>query len=79
MVKFNYAIFILLKEVLALDNQTYDEATNTATFQKRSSDRINCPACGRTQMANRNNCYSCTCKFVYEDEQDSKKAETTVS
>ncbi len=62
-----------------MDTQTYDEATNTATFPSRSSSTVKCPACGRPQMSNRNGCFSCGCKFVYADELDSEKTETTVS
>ncbi len=59
-------------------DQTYDKATNTATFPSRSIGTIRCPVCDKPQMANRNACYSCSCKFVYTDETDSEKSVSTV-
>lgn len=40
----------------------------TATFKSRSVNTIVCTVCTKEQMSSRNYCYSCGCKFIYEDE-----------
>ena len=49
-------------------NSQSEPAKKTAEFESRSVQHIICPVCGKTQMSNRNSCYSCGCIFVYKDE-----------
>lgn len=39
-----------------------------AHFAERSHYGIICPVCGRKQESERDNCYFCDCRFVYDDE-----------
>lgn len=39
-----------------------------AHFAERSRHGIICPICGRRQDSDRNNCFFCDCRFVYDDE-----------
>jgi uncharacterized protein (DUF983 family) len=43
---------------------------NKAVFPSRTVEQIECPNCQKTQMSNRNSCYSCGCEFQFEDEKD---------
>ena len=40
----------------------------SAHFSSRSIDEIECPICRKKQMSNRNSCFCCGCKFIYDDE-----------
>lgn len=45
------------------------EENPPAVFKSRSESRIECPCCHKSQMSNRNSCYSCGTKFIFSDEQ----------
>ena len=42
--------------------------TATARFKSRQPIEIVCPVCNKHQQSNRNSCFSCGCRFIYEDE-----------
>ena len=48
------------------------EQTPTARFATRRLGDIACPVCHKRQMSNRDSCYACGCRFIYEDEQPSR-------
>jgi len=41
---------------------------NTASFESRSDNLLECPVCHKTQLANRSKCFSCGCIFTYKNE-----------
>lgn len=42
---------------------------DTVVFESRKLERISCPVCHKSQMTNRDTCFSCGTIFVYADEQ----------
>ncbi|SHI23545.1 hypothetical protein SAMN02745823_03736 [Sporobacter termitidis DSM 10068] len=48
-----------------------DDGPNTPAVRltTRAVGEIVCPVCRKPQLSNRNSCYSCGCRFIYDDEQ----------
>ncbi len=47
-----------------------DSESKTAHFGSRPPFEIICPVCGTIQRSNRSICFQCSCKFIFDDEQD---------
>jgi hypothetical protein len=59
----------ILEEPSPLHGVIDERTRSLGHFEKRSRHGIVCPLCGRLQDANRDKCYACSCRFVFDDEQ----------
>ena len=50
--------------------KTVEEDKKIAHFPVRPPFEVVCPVCGTIQKSNRSICYECSCKFVFDDDQE---------